>query len=206
MKKTLTLLGSAFLLAGATCAFAASSTSLTVTGIITPVACTPSLSKGGLVNNGKISAGDLNPTRSTLVGKHPLQLTVACDAPARFALDPIDNRAGTGIVSGMFGLGLTDDGEKLGYVQVAVKNALADGQPAQAIDSDDGGATWNRTPVTSPGYLLSVGSATDSSVPIAVEDLTMDFEVWTLIAPADSLTLTDEVVMDGSATFEMKYL
>jgi hypothetical protein len=204
MKKTLTLLGSAFLLAGATCAFAASSTSLTVTGIITPVACTPSLSKGGLVNNGKISAGDLNPTRPTIVGTHPLQLTVACDAPARFALGPIDNRAGTGI--GWFGLGLTDDGEKLGYFHVGVKNALADGQPAQAIYSDDGGATWDRAWVTNPGELLSVSSATDFSVPIAVEDLTMDFEVQTIIAPADSLTLTDEVVMDGSATFEMKYL
>jgi len=206
MKKTLTLLGSTFLLAGATCAFAASSTDLTVTGIITPVACTPNLSNGGLVDNGKISAGDLNPTTSTIVGTHPLQLTVACDAPARFALDPIDNRAGTGTTSSWFGLGLTDDGEKLGYVQVLVKNALADGQPAQAIDSDDGGASWNRATVTSPGYLLSVGSATDSSVPIAVEDVTMDFEVRTFIARADSLTLTDEVVMDGSVTFEMKYL
>ncbi|WP_460156099.1 DUF1120 domain-containing protein [Pseudomonas sp. S2_H10] len=204
MKKTLTLLGSAFLLAGATCAFAASSTDLMVTGIITPVACTPSLSKGGLVDNGEISAGDLNPTRPTIVGTHPLQLTVACDAPARFALGPIDNRAGTGI--GWFGLGLTDDGEKLGYFHVGVKNALADGQPAQAIYSDDGGATWDRAWVTNPGELLSVSSATDFSVPIAVEDLTMDFEVQTIIAPADSLTLTDEVVMDGSATFEMKYL
>jgi hypothetical protein len=206
MKKTLTLLGSAFLLAGATCAFAASSTSLTVTGIITPVACTPSLSKGGLVDNGKISAGDLNPAWSTLVGTQPLQLTVACNAPARFALDPIDNRASTGIAPNLFGLGLTDDGEKLGYFHVGVKNALADGQPAQAIYSDDGGATWDKTTITGPGELLSVSSATDFSVPIAVEDLTMDFEVQITIAPADNLTLTDEVVMDGSATFEMKYL
>lgn len=206
MKKTLTLLGSAFLLAGASCTFAASSTDLTVTGIITPAACTPSLSNGGLVDNGKISAGDLNPAWSTLVGTHPLQLTVACNAPARFALDPIDNRAGTQTVSSWFGLGLTDDGEKLGYVRVAVKNALADGQPARAIESDDGGATWDRALATGPGYLLSVGSATDFSVPIAVEDVTMDFEVQTYIARADSLTLTGEVVMDGSVTFEMKYL
>jgi hypothetical protein len=39
-----------------------------------------------------------------------------------------------------------------------------------------------------------------------VKDLTMDFEVNTNIARADSLTLTDEVVMDGAVTFEMTYL
>jgi len=39
-----------------------------------------------------------------------------------------------------------------------------------------------------------------------VQDLSMDFEVQTNIARADSLTLTNEVVMDGAVTFEMKYL
>ncbi|MBV7548971.1 DUF1120 domain-containing protein [Pseudomonas sp. PDM26] len=206
MNKTLTLLSSAFLLAGASCAFAASSTDLTVTGTITPAACTPSLSNGGLVDNGKISAKDLNPTQNTELGKHPLQLTVACDASTQFALNPIDNRAGTASTSGWFGLGLTDANEKLGFVYVAVRNALADGQPASAISSEDEGLTWESTGWTIAGVLLSVGSASDSSAPIAVKDLTMDFEVQTFIAPANNLTLTDEVDMDGSATFEMKYL
>ncbi|WP_448109216.1 DUF1120 domain-containing protein [Pseudomonas azerbaijanoccidentalis] len=184
----------------------ASSTDLTVTGTITPVACTPSLSNGGIVDNGKISAKDLNPTRDTLVGKHPLQLTATCDAPLLFALNPIDNQAGTSSSLTWFGLGLTDAGEKLGWVRIDVTNTIADGVAAHAIDSEDDGKTWSRTWVSSPGYLLSVGSATDTSTPIATQVLTMDFEVQTNIARAESLTLTDEVALNGSVTFEMKYL
>ncbi|MGH8345648.1 MAG: DUF1120 domain-containing protein [Pseudomonas sp.] len=206
MKKTLTLLGSTFLLAGASCAFAASSTDLTVTGIITPVACTPSLSNGGVVDNGKILAKDLNPTKNTELGKHPLQLTVACDAPTQFALNPVDNRAGTTSNSGGFGLGLTDASEKLGFVNVVVSNALADGLPARTIESDDDCKSWLLTTKTTSGLLLSVGAAAGTPTPIAVKDMTMDFEVNTYIAPANDLTLTNEVTMDGSVTFEMKHL
>lgn len=184
----------------------ASSTDLTVTGIITPAACTPSLSDGGLVDNGKIAATDLNRTTDTLVGTHPLQMSVACDGPTTFALNPIDQQAGTASSSSWFGLGLTDAGEKLGWVRVNVKNAMADGSPVDTIDSEDGGKTWQATGVTSPGYLLSVASATDHSTPIAVQALAMDFEILTNIARADSLTLTDEVTLDGSVNFEMTYL
>jgi hypothetical protein len=184
----------------------ASSTDLTVTGVITPGACIPSLSNGGVVDNGKISAKDLNPTENTLVGTHPLKLTVVCDAPMQFALDPIDNRAGTASGISWFGLGLTDAGEKLGIVVVGVSNAFADGVAAQAIDSKDNGTTWEQTKLSSPGYILSVASNTDHSTPLKVKDVTMDFEVRTSIAPANSLTLTDEVVMDGAVTFQMTYL
>ncbi|SEC39460.1 Protein of unknown function [Pseudomonas mohnii] len=184
----------------------ASSTDLTVTGVITPAACTPTLSNGGVVDNGKISAKDLDQVRETLVGTHPLQLSVSCDGPTQFALKPVDHQAGTAALTSWFGLGLTSAGEKLGWVRVNVKNAVADGVAAQAIDSDDVGKTWKATWVTSPGYLLSVGSTTDVSIPLFVKDLTMDFEVNTNIARADSLTLTDEVVMDGAVTFEMTYL
>jgi hypothetical protein len=206
MKKTLTLLGSTFLLAGASCAFAASSTDLTVTGIITPVACTPSLSNDGIVDNGKISAKDLNPTKNTLIGEHTLQLTVACSAPMKFALNPIDNRAGTESARTWFGLGLTDANEKLGFVSVYIAKTLADGQPASAIESEDDGRSWSRTSSPASGILLSVGATSDPRAPIAVKEMTMDFEVQTIIAPANGLTLTDEVAMDGSVTFEMKYL
>lgn len=205
MKKYFVALSTAALVSVAPYALA-SSTDLRVTGVITPSACTPSLSKGGVVDNGKISAKDLDPVRDTLIGTYPLQLAVSCDGPTQFALKPIDRRAGTASMATWFGLGLTDAGEKLGWVRVDVKNALADGVAAQAIDSEDEGKTWKATWVTSPGYLLSVGSTTDLSTPLFVKDLTMDLEVNTNIARADSLTLTDEVLMDGAVTFEMTYI
>ncbi|MNP79988.1 hypothetical protein D3C76_1779500 [compost metagenome] len=42
--------------------------------------------------------------------------------------------------------------------------------------------------------------------PLIVKDLTMELDIQTYIARADSLTLTDDVTIDGSATFEMTYL
>lgn len=206
MKKYLTALSATALMCAAPYALAASSTDLTVTGTITPSACTPNWSNSGQVDAGKISAKDLNPTTSTLVGSHPMRLSVACDATTLFALNPIDNKPNTTAASGWFGLGLTNAGEKLGFFKAEIKTTLADGVAAQAIDSEDGGANWSRTSVLGVGYIVSVGTTTDTNTPIVVKDLTMDVDVLISIARADSLTLTDDVTLDGSATFEMKYL
>lgn len=206
MKKYLTALSATALMCAVPYALAASSTDLTVTGTITPSACTPSWSNSGQVDAGKISAKDLNPTQITLVGRHPMQLSVVCDAATRFAMTQIDNKPNTGSANSWFGLGLTNAGEKLGFFNGEITNTLADGVAAQAIDSEDGGATWSRTTVMGVGYILSVGTTTDTKTPIAVKDLTMDVDVVINIARADGLTLTDDVPLEGSATFEMKYL
>ncbi|PNA52870.1 hypothetical protein C1Y14_34105, partial [Pseudomonas sp. MPR-R5B] len=62
MKKPLAALATLVMLATSGAAVAASSVDLTVTGLITPTACTPSLSANGVVDHGKISAKDLSPT------------------------------------------------------------------------------------------------------------------------------------------------
>ena len=60
MKLTLKALATALLISASAAAMAASSVDLSVKGVITPNACTPSLSGGGVVDYGKISAKDLN--------------------------------------------------------------------------------------------------------------------------------------------------
>ncbi|APC15810.1 hypothetical protein BLL42_08715 [Pseudomonas frederiksbergensis] len=206
MKKYVAALSATALISIAPFALAASSTDLTVTGTITPSACTPSLSSGGIVDHGKVSAKDLNPTQSTVVGQHPMQLTVSCDAATLFALKPIDNKSGTESTNGHFGLGLTNADEKIGFVHLQVKQTLADAQVAQAIGSSDGGVTWDRQNVIDKNKLSSVGATADHNTPIPVKELVMDLEVSTFIARADSLTLTDEATLDGSATIEVKYM
>lgn len=205
IKKYFAALSAIALIGAAPYALAASSTDLTVTGVITPKACTPSLSGGGLVDVGKVEVKDLNPTRYTIVGEQPMQLTVACDAPTPFAINAIDNKAGTSSSDSYFGLGLTSNNEKIGYFTPLIKSALADGQPAQSIKSIDNGASWIRIAQILKNSLTST-SAVGTLIPIAVKDLTVELTIQTLIARADSLTLTDDVAIDGSATFEMKYL
>lgn len=186
-------------------ALAASSTDLTVTGLITPNACTPSLSDGGMVDIGNVPVKDLNPTQGTRVNSHPMQLTVACDASTPFALNAIDNKAGTSSSDSYFGLGLTSNREKIGYFTPSIRSAVADGQPVHSIRSRDNGASWTRIYQILKDNLTST-SAIGTITPISVKDLTMELTINTVIARADSLTLTDDVPFEGSATFEMKYL
>jgi hypothetical protein len=203
MKKYFAALTTTALISAAPFALAASSADLTITGLITPVACTPTFPSGGVIDLGKISSGDLNMDRNTLVGSHPLTLTVNCSAPATFAINPIDNNPGT-TIGDWFGLGLTDDGEKLGFFYPKILRASADATAADPIESNDSGATWAKATSAQPDYRLSVATigATD---PIEAQVVTMDLEVETYIARADGLTLDKEVNIDGSATFEIMY-
>ena len=97
MNNILLSLASLALLCGS--AHAASTVDLAVTGLITPMACTPLLSGGGLVDFGKISRNDLNVTNGTRLPHKYLTLTVNCNAAGRFALRMRDNRDGTAHVN-----------------------------------------------------------------------------------------------------------
>ncbi|MBZ9781435.1 DUF1120 domain-containing protein [Pseudomonas sp. REP124] len=184
----------------------ASTTDLTLTGTITPAACTPNLSEGGVVDLGKISKSDLNLTGNTVVGTQTMYLNVSCVSPAKFALRSIDNKAGTPSNRDWYGLGLTEAGEKIGFLIPIMKSTLADGQTAQSIISWDNGAVWTGHHHLRPNLLISAAAPSDHSTPIPVQDLALELALTTYIARADSLTLTDEVNVDGSVTFEMKYL
>ncbi|MFS2070312.1 DUF1120 domain-containing protein [Pseudomonas sp. CT11-2] len=196
IKKYFAALSATALIGVAPYAMAASSTDLTVTGIITPKACAPSLSDGGMVDVGKVQATDLLPTQYTRVGSHPMQLTVACDASTLFALNGIDNKAGTSSSNQYFGLGLTSNNEKIGYFTPSIQSALADGQPVHSIRSIDNGASWTRFYQILKDNLTST-SAVGTLIPISVKDLTMELTIYTFIARADSLTLADDVAIDG---------
>ena len=203
MKKYFAALTTTALISAAPFAFAASSTDLTVRGTITPVACTPTLSKATL-ELGKISAGDLNTDKNTKVGIHDLQLTVICDAATKFAVNPIDNKPSTAL-TGVFGLGLGNEGEELGFYHPKVMKVMDGATVLDPIESADDGTTWSKATEAQPGYLLSVATVGETD-PANARNVTIDFEVDSYIMRADSLDLTDEITIEGSATFEVKYL
>lgn len=206
MKKYLAAL-SAFAVAGiAPLALAVSSTDLTVTGTITPNACSPSLSGSGNVDYGKISAKDLNPTTSTSLEPRTVNLSVNCDAATRFALQGIDNRAGSSDLDTAFGLGKINDSQNIGRYLLGMSSAVADGLSVQAIKSEDGQTGWVGHLFWTPGYYVSVADKADVSQPILVKDLDMELVIGASISPANNLDLSNEVSIDGAATLEMKYL
>jgi type 1 fimbria pilin len=207
MKTCLPLLSSALLLAITSSAFAASSVDLTVKGLITPSACTPNLP--GAVDYGKIAAKDLNPDSHTWLEDQTLQLSVNCEAATLFAINPVDNRAGSSTVGrGSYGLGLANGTEKLGGYQLMFSNPVAE-TPSTLLyqyEQRDWAPLYPEDPVEDD-MLVALGSRGDSGwAPHPVQDALMDITVHTAVAPANGLSLANEVALDGSTTFEVMYL
>lgn len=209
MKTCLPLLSSALLLAMSSTVFAASSVDLTVKGLITPSACAPSLSNGGVIDHGKVAAKDLKLDNYTLLGNHRLELAITCDAPTLLALKGTDNQGSSYDHDNAYGLGLVS-GKKLGGYTLILDNPMADGAVISLIGSRDNGLSWLET---SPGDvwpvvdLASFGDrSTGSLAPAPVQQVTAGLMVQTIIAPTAGMDLTSEVPIYGSATIEVKYL
>ncbi len=186
--------------------FAASNTDLTVKGSITPSACAPLISGGGVVDFGKMSAKSLNAEQHTVLPNQNMQLSVRCEGPTFFTLNTIDNRAGSSANHDHWhGLGMTPNDEKIGGSTFHLYTPVADGAAARIITSSDGGVTWAPTNQLNHIWLTAVASS-NGLVPIAVRDFDAQIRLYTHVAPADRLTLLDEVPIDGHATVQLKYL
>jgi hypothetical protein len=207
MSKSLTLFSAALLLTSALPVLAASTVDLTVKGLITPSACTPNLP--GAVDFGKISAKDLNLDSQTPLPTQTVQLSVSCEASTLFAIKPFDNRAGTSTRPASFGLGLINETEKLGRYFLTMRNPVADKPSTLLVSYTEGRWTWLAEDDTvEPNYLIALGGL-DETIgwqPHPLQDMSVEIVLNTAIAPANTLTLTNEVALDGSATFEVKYL
>lgn len=195
------------LLASAGHAVAASSVDLSVRGSITPSACELSLDNGGTFDLGKIAAKDLAADSPTDLEQARAQLTVTCEAATLMAIESKDNRAGSSYYdqNTTFGLGLTSSNQKLGYLWTSLRAHVADGATAYGIHSMDGGLTWAPSGGFKPGSLSSIYKAAPMA-PIPVQLLTATMTIDAAIAPANGLTLTDEVPLDGSITLTVRYL
>ncbi|QJI30865.1 DUF1120 domain-containing protein [Pseudomonas sp. ADAK18] len=188
-------------------AFAASSVDLTVKGLITPSACTPTLP--GVVDFGKISAKDLNLDKHTTLEEKTVQLTISCEASTLFAINPIDNRAGSASSSNStYGLGLINNTEKLGRYFLMFRNPVTD-IPSEMLTFSAGRWSWlGDDDAAIPNQLIAFGSFQNDVgyLPHTLQNAAVEIVLNASIAPANTLTLTNEVALDGSATMELKYL
>ncbi|QHD05312.1 DUF1120 domain-containing protein [Pseudomonas sp. R76] len=200
-------LSAALLLLGSANVLAASSVDLTVTGLITPSACTPTLSGGGTVDYGKISAKDLKPDASTFLPTQVVQFTVTCDAATLMAMEAKDNREGSDANNDTmeFGLGLINGTEKLGGMELRLLNPVADGVSVATVGSYDGGVTWGAERNLMRNNILAPAVA-GVDTPIPVQLWNADLSVQPFIAKTSGLTLTNEVAIDGSVTLTVRYL
>ncbi|MGY2175515.1 DUF1120 domain-containing protein [Pseudomonas azotoformans] len=182
-----------------------------------PAACTPSLSNGGTVAFGKLSVMDLNPDKETVLPARPLVVSVACDAPAAFALRMQDNRQNSATGPSdetTYGLGLDARQQKVGRYRLIFDptRATADSYPQlYGTDSPTGAQPWSSastrsTAIGASRFFGFSDSAGSTSGPAPIQQLSATASLEAVIAPLGSLDLGNEVRLDGAATLEIHYL
>ena len=142
-----------------------------------------------------------------------------CDAPSRFAFAARDNRpnavrapSSEVDASALFGVGKTRAGQALGsYAAWIDNNATGDGNALTAMHGQPGGQGWLAAVATAflypDGRLLGFGAQADwGEGPVAMTQFSGTLGVDLYLAPANTLTLTEEAVIDGAATIEIIYL
>ncbi|NMX61253.1 DUF1120 domain-containing protein [Pseudomonas sp. WS 5021] len=212
----LSLAVSSLLLWAALPATAASTVDLSVTGRITPTACTPLLSSGGLIDYGKISQQDLNLERGTRLPIKQLQVSIGCNAPSRFALRMRDNRDGTATVNSeiYYGLGLDHSGNRIGLYSMSFdpRHTLVDSTATVfGTESTTGGLAWrtanlNPIDIGANSYLGFTDIQGSTAGPSAIQELVSTVKVEAVINARQNLDLSRDTPLDGSATLEVLYL
>lgn len=188
--------------------FARSAVDLDIAGRITPQACSVSLSDSGLVDYGKIPARTLNLTDFTVLPNQQMGLSISCEGPTLFALTGIDNQGNSSPDPQVFyglGMNIHAPSERLGHVSLSLRGPVGDNATLQTLTSADNGATWTPEPHAYPRKPMAFAPA-GVLLPGPLRQLVASLRVDTSISPANTLTLKEEVPLDGSITLDLKYL
>ncbi|MFT0476640.1 DUF1120 domain-containing protein [Pseudomonas antarctica] len=202
------LLALLYVLGASSLVLAASSTELSVTGSITPSACTTTLSANGIVDHGKVPAHTLNQYELKDLPTQELGLEVSCNQPVLFVLVGMDNRADSSLGPGFYyGLGTNTHAplERLGIVSLTIGEVTADNQPLRVLASSNQGETWFPEPTAYPNNYMGFASP-GTLVPEPYRVVNATLQINTSINAATYLTLKQEVPLDGSIMLDLRYL
>ncbi len=188
----------------------ASTTEVTLTGTLTPSACTPLLGNGGVVDYGRVPAQDLEDQDANyyVLPAKQLSLSIQCSGDTLFALTSTDNRhdsSGANPVS--HGLGM-HKGQKIGMLAVGLSAPEMDGTPRKVLVSFNAGNTWLPdvfqffTPSQkSPNTRVAFG---DLATPVPGTRLSANLDITSFISK--TLPFTEDIQIDGSTTLNIIYL
>ncbi|WP_343587075.1 DUF1120 domain-containing protein [Herbaspirillum sp.] len=191
-----------------------------ITATLTPAACTPTLSSGGVADYGTMSASILRQGQFTTLRAMSMTFSVNCDAAAKFSVKVIDNRRASvvpGIVAAASGDGSLGDDYNFGLGAVAGRNVggytirfmpdtyTGDYQPVRLMSSSDGNI-WNNNGNGIASKRLQFSWGSSSGTPDAYKAVSGRLSVQAYINKAENLPLTQDIPLDGSATLELHYL
>ncbi|MBV6693994.1 DUF1120 domain-containing protein [Serratia quinivorans] len=206
----------------------AQSSDLSVIGTITPRACTPTISDGGVIDYQTIDPALLSADAYTALAEQTADFSISCSAPAKVAVRAINGRANTlagategvsgfarapvPLLDGLWGaagLGLNGTAKIGGFTAAYDASTLiADGAAVRTLYSTNSGGSWR----ISTGDLFSstvamvIGfAASGTTTPIAFTNLSGTLRVQAYINKTSELDLTSAITLDGLVTLELIY-
>ena len=204
-------------------AHAADTTELKVKGVIRPAACTPAFTGNSTVDYGTIAASSLKSNEFKQLDVRNITLSVTCDAGTKIAFTVVDNRQSSTLteignlvgassalsLTHLYGLGMAGS-KKIGGYALEAKQITANNAAIDTIWSDNKGQSWGKgwsyLSNQSQGTYHSF-AAVGAAIPKAdVQNFSMVIGVRPVLNKPEELPLTQNIDLDGSATFEVKYL
>ncbi|EOC1315358.1 DUF1120 domain-containing protein [Cronobacter turicensis] len=230
MFKKISLVG-AVIMALSSTAHAADSVDMKVSGTLVNGSCSPSLENGGVVDLGHIPLGNLSRTDTNRIGQKNITLTITCDTEIPVAWNVKDNRSDSLVEltvknaffngsdcsasANKFGIGKTENGLNIGAycISVNVPDATVDGNVGDVIYKNLGSSAngWSKTGDGSArnyspnNRYLSIADV-GSLIPKAGKVFVYPLMVTAAIQATDILSITDNTILDGSATISMVYI
>jgi hypothetical protein len=236
MKKYMIAKAAAFALLGAT-ALAATPTfaagqvnaTLTVTGKLSPGACTVTFVGGGSIDYGNIASGSLSSSNYTALSEQKKTLNVTCSSLANAYVSVQDNKGASALndekmqtalggatTTQLYGLGTTgSDSKKIGAYTISMGPAattdLAGNSTMQAaVLSSADKETWaaSTTPVfmTAGGAeYYSTGDSASGATPVKAKTFAFPLIVKAALNNTTDMPVSSNVALDGSATFTVAY-
>lgn len=206
-----------------TSAFAGETAVMKVTGILTNAACTPALGNGGVIDYGYIRLGELSNTSNNKLGQKQIPVTISCTAPTKVGFTIMDNRGDSNaqlpvdIGSNMnkttkyytYGVGMTNDGQKIGNYGMWMTDVTADGNTVDPIaNNHDWSATsWQKTSIPRSDAFQTIAFAeTGTTIPMAITTASFNFVTNLVIWDTSTLAITDDTALDGQNTMTLVYL
>ncbi|CAK9889309.1 MULTISPECIES: DUF1120 domain-containing protein [Pseudomonas] len=195
----------------------ASTTEVSLTGTLSPSACTPSLSANGNIDYGLLVIDDLEsqgPDYYKLPEKD-IAFTINCASPTVFAVKPSDNRfpSSSSELSFHFGLGLHNEAP-IGYytMRFSASTIELDGREGYPASSRDFGQSWSGA---TGGYFGDTNKDSGlrhaythfpTSDPAPKPATRVSVKLFVSGFLSRQLPINGAVHLDGSTTLEIVYL
>ncbi|MDU2380282.1 MAG: DUF1120 domain-containing protein [Enterobacter cloacae] len=203
--------------------FAAGTAVMQVKGTLTNAACTAELGNGGVIDYGFIRLGELSETSNNKLGQKQIPVTISCTAPTKVGFTITDNRADSNAqlpvdIAGnlnqttkyyTYGVGMTNDGKKIGDYGMWMTGITVDGKSADSIGNNhDWPATkWKKTSIPRSDAFMTVSFAqTGTTTPLAITTANFNFVTNLVIWDTSTLAITDDTPLDGQNTMTLVYL